>query len=104
MISIVTAAYNCAPFIFATYASLSSQTLQDWEWIVVDDHSADGTFAALERLAAEDDRVRLLRNDRNQGAAFSRNRAMAEARGTFLAFIDSDDLWLPEKLARQEIS
>ena len=101
MIAIVTAAYNCSPFIYATYESLRRQTLQHWEWIVVDDHSTDGTFEALEGFAAEDDRVRVLRNDRNQGAAFSRNRAMDEARGTFLAFIDSDDLWLPEKLATQ---
>jgi len=101
LISIVTAAYNCEPFIEATYESLRRQTLEDWEWIVVDDCSTDGTLDLLRKLAAVDARIRVVRNYENQGAAKSRNKAIERADGEFIAFIDSDDLWLPNKLAMQ---
>ena len=101
MISIITAAYNCEDFISETYSSLERQTLEDWEWVVVDDYSTDGTFNLLRELSVHDARIRLLRNQKNEGAAKSRNRALDHAKGEFVAFIDSDDLWHPEKLAKQ---
>lgn len=101
LVSVITAAYNSESFLLDTYQSLRSQTYQAWEWVVVDDCSTDSTFELLEELSQKDDRIRLFRNSKNEGAAHSRNLAIDCARGEFLAFLDSDDLWLPNKLAHQ---
>jgi teichuronic acid biosynthesis glycosyltransferase TuaG len=101
VVSVITGAYNCSAYIGETYDSLCRQTLSDWEWIVVDDASTDATPGILNGIAKNDARVRILVNERNLGAAGSRNRALGEASGQFLAFLDADDRWLPEKLMRQ---
>lgn len=100
-ISIITAAYQCVEFLQETYESIASQSVEDWEWVIVDDASEDGTPELLRSLAAADRRVKVIRNIENFGAAFSRNRAIDAASGEYLAFIDSDDLWAPKKLERQ---
>lgn len=101
MISIITAAYNCESFIEETYQSLRCQTLENWEWIVVDDCSTDGTLGVLRKLAGLDERIRVVRNSENEGAGKSRNKGIELASGEFIAFVDSDDLWLPTKLSVQ---
>lgn len=99
--SVITGAYNCSAYIRETYNSLRHQSLSDWEWVVVDDASIDGTLGILENISQSDSRVKVFTNDMNLGAAGSRNKALKEARGLFLAFLDADDRWLPKKLQLQ---
>jgi teichuronic acid biosynthesis glycosyltransferase TuaG len=101
LVSVITAAYNAEVFIGQTVASVRAQTLGDWEMLVADDASTDRTAAIVEAAAAEDPRIRLIQLERNSGVAQARNAALAAARGRFIAFLDSDDLWLPQKLERQ---
>jgi teichuronic acid biosynthesis glycosyltransferase TuaG len=100
-VSIITPAHNAVRFLDETIRSVTAQTFQDWEMIVVDDGSTDGTRALLERWIASEPRIRLLLQTPRQGAAAARNRALTEARGRYVAFLDSDDLWMPRKLEAQ---
>ena len=99
-VSVITPAWNAAGYIAETIDSVRAQTFSDWELIVVDDGSTDGTAAVVESFAANDQRVRLLRQA-NAGPAAARNHAMREAHGRFFAILDSDDVWQPEFLAAQ---
>ena len=99
LVSIIMPAYNAEKYILNAINSILSQTYQNWELIVVDDCSTDQTTSVLSNL--KDKRIRLFKNERNCGAAISRNRALREARGKWIAFLDSDDMWHPEKLERQ---
>lgn len=100
-ISIITPAYNAERYISKTYESIRNQTHTDWEWLVTDDQSTDNTLTILNGLAKKDCRIRVYENSENSGAALSRNNSIEQASGEFLAFIDSDDLWLPNKLEQQ---
>jgi len=86
-------------FIKETYQSIDKQTYIAWEWLITDDCSTDGTWEYLLSLALQDDRIKPIRNDRNSGAAVTRNNAIKRANGAFIAFLDSDDIWLPDKLS-----
>jgi GT2 family glycosyltransferase len=97
-VSIIIPAYNAERTILETIASLQQQTFTDFELIVINDGSTDGTVARLESL--EEPRLRVY-SDLNGGLPVARNRGMARAKGEFLTFIDADDLWTPEKLADQ---
>jgi teichuronic acid biosynthesis glycosyltransferase TuaG len=100
-VSVVMPAYDVADTIGRALASIAAQTLRPREVIVVDDGSTDGTVAAVEAMAARMNGVRLrLFRQQNNGAGAARNRAIAEAAGKWLAFLDSDDEWLPTKLER----
>jgi teichuronic acid biosynthesis glycosyltransferase TuaG len=99
--SIIMAAYNSEAFIGETIASVQAQTLGDWELLVADDGSTDRTAAIVATAAAEDSRIQLIRLEHNAGVARARNEALAAAQGRFIAFLDSDDLWLPQKLEHQ---
>ena len=101
LVSIITAAYNAEAFIGESIASVKAQSLTDWEMLVADDASADCTATIVAAAAAEDPRIRLVRLEKNGGVAHARNAALAAARGRFIAFLDSDDLWLPQKLQHQ---
>ena len=98
-VSVVIPVYNGAPWIGETLASLTDQTLTDWEAIVVDDCSPDDVAAIV--AAWPDPRVRLVRLAANGGPVRARNRGVAEARGRYIAGLDQDDLCRPERLARQ---
>ena len=98
-VSVLIPAYNGAALIEETLASLTHQTLTDWEAIVVDDCSSDDTRAVV--AAWPDPRVRLVLNDANSGPVRTRNRALAEARGRYIAGLDQDDLCLPDRFAAQ---
>ncbi len=100
-VSVITPAYNAARFVRETIKSVQAQTFTDWEMIVIDDCSTDNTKDVVEEQAGNDPRIRLLRMDKNSGQALARNKGMRVARGKYIAFLDSDDLWLPEKLAMQ---
>lgn len=93
--------YNSEAFVTESLDSVISQTFQSWELLVVDDCSGDGTRPIIERYEQLDSRIRLFCLPENSGPAVARNRALAETRGRFVAFLDSDDLWIPEKLERQ---
>ena len=99
LVSIITPVYNCAKFIAETINSVIAQTYINWELIIVDDCSTDDTENIVRSF--QDQRIHYYQNVVNSGAAVSRNRALREAKGRWIAFLDSDDLWLPNKLDRQ---
>jgi glycosyltransferase involved in cell wall biosynthesis len=99
-VSVITPAYNAARFLAETIESVRRQTFEDWELLIVDDGSTDDTVAIVERCAASDRRIRLLRQA-NAGPSAARNHGMRAAHGTFFAFLDSDDQWLPTFLEHQ---
>ena len=100
LVSIIMPSYNTAKYIAETVQSVLAQTYQDWELIIVDDCSTDDTDEVVKPFLS-DSRIRYLKNEKNSGAAVSRNRALREAKGKWIAFLDSDDLWMPEKLEKQ---
>lgn len=93
--------YNCGKYVENTIRSVQAQTYQNWEIIFVDDCSTDDSVKIVTELQDKDSRIRLLQNEVNSGAAVSRNNALQEARGRWIAFLDSDDLWEPTKLEKQ---
>ena len=101
LVSVVMPAYNAERFIAKAIESVLNQSIQDLELIVVDDCSGDHTCDVVEKVAKVDGRVRLIRNEKNIGAAGSRNRAFEVCTGRYVALLDSDDVWYPEKLERQ---
>ena len=101
LVSIITPAYNAARFVEETASSVIAQTHPHWEMIIVDDCSKDDTRALLERLAAAEPRIRPIFQPKNGGPARARNTALEAARSPVVAFLDSDDRWLPVKLERQ---
>lgn len=101
LVSIITPTYNCGAFIGETIKSVLSQTYEDWEMIIVDDCSTDDTENIVKEYTEKDDRVRYYKLKKNSGPAVARNEAMHHAKGEYMAFLDSDDLWMPDKLVRQ---
>ena len=124
LVSIIMPSYNTGKYIAESIASVIAQTYTDWELIIVDDCSIDNTDEVVSSImssrtcsattdvaqnvilrgeASKDPvpKIYYLKNDRNRGAAFSRNRALREAKGKWIAFLDSDDLWAPDKLEKQ---
>lgn len=101
MVSVVMPSYNKEQFIEQAIRSVMVQTFEDWELIIVDDCSTDHTISIVEKLVQEDSRIHFYSNPRNMGAANTRNRGMELATGTYVALLDSDDVWYPEKLERQ---
>lgn len=100
LVSIIMPSYNTEQYIGESIKSVQAQTYENWELIIVDDCSTDNTDTAVEPFLS-DERIRYLKNSRNSGAAVSRNYALREAKGKWIAFLDSDDLWLPDKLEKQ---
>ncbi|MBN2444212.1 MAG: glycosyltransferase family 2 protein [Spirochaetales bacterium] len=100
-VSIITPLYNAEKYIKETVESVLSQTFKDFEWLIVDDCSTDSSRKILKKIAAEDQRIKLLDLKSNKGPIFARNYALDQAQGRFIAFLDSDDIWLPAKLEKQ---
>ena len=101
LVSVITPSYNCARFIGATIESVQAQTYPNWGLIIVDDCSTDHSREVIEKYIGEDPRIKLVVLERNSGAAVTRTKAMQLAQGRYMAFLDSDDLWVPDKLERQ---
>lgn len=101
VVSIITPLYNCASFLDKTVQSVLAQTFHDWELIMVDDCSTDDSLKIAQAYAAQDKRINVIKLEQNSGAAIARNTAIKAATGRFIAFLDSDDLWHPEKLNLQ---
>ncbi|MHC0552933.1 glycosyltransferase family 2 protein [Salinicoccus sp. CNSTN-B1] len=100
-VSVITPAYNAERFIRDAIHSVLDQTYTDWEMIIVDDRSTDRTVDYITAMQQKDARIRLIALEENSGSAVARNTAIENARGRYIAFLDSDDRWLPEKLAHQ---
>ena len=95
-VSIITANYNSADYIVDTIESVLNQTYNDWEWLIVDDASADQSIEIIKKY--DDKRIKLIALKENSGAALARNHGLNNAQGRYIAFIDSDDIWLPNAL------
>lgn len=100
-VSIIMPNYNCENFIGETIKSVLNQTYENWELLIVDDCSTDNSVEIIKSFCDIDNRIKLFVNEQNSGAASSRNWALREASGKWIAFLDSDDIWLPEKLLKQ---
>lgn len=101
LISIVTAVYNCEQYIAETILSVIDQTISDWELLLVDDASLDSSLEIIQTFARKDSRIKVIALDKNSGAATARNKGIEAATGRYIAFLDSDDMWVPEKLQVQ---
>ena len=100
-VSVIMPAYNAEKYIYDSILSVQKQTFINWELIIIDDNSDDLTTTVVKEFTLTDERIRLIQHKQNFGAAVSRNTGISIAKGRFIAFLDSDDLWLPEKLVRQ---
>ncbi|WP_299883717.1 glycosyltransferase family 2 protein [uncultured Lacinutrix sp.] len=101
LVSIITPLYNSESFITETISSILNQTYKNWELILVDDCSIDKTVELIQELVLKHKNIKLLKNKSNSGAAVSRNNGINIAKGDFIAFLDADDLWKPQKLEKQ---
>ena len=101
LVSVIMPSYKCGRYIAESIKSVQEQTYPYWELIVVDDCSNDGSVEIVEEFKKKDNRIRLYQNKKNSGAALTRNYALREAKGRWIAFLDSDDLWEPTKLEKQ---
>jgi len=101
IISIITPIFNSEKFIEETIKSVKDQGFQLWEMILVDDCSTDSSVSLVSDLANADHRLRVISLSQNSGAAIARNTGIEAARGRYIAFLDSDDAWLPDKLEKQ---
>ena len=101
MVSIITPSYKSERFISKTIETVLNQTYKKWEMIIVDDLSPDNSNDIIEKYAKQDSRIKLIRLLENSGPAVARNRAIEEAGGRYIAFLDADDLWKMDKLEKQ---
>lgn len=101
LVSIVTPTYNCGRFISQTIESVINQSYINWEMLIVDDCSTDDTEKIVTKYSQKDSRIKYHCLENNSGAAIARNYALSQAKGRWIAFLDSDDLWLPNKLEKQ---
>lgn len=100
-VSIITPVYNSALYLRETADSVIGQTYNDWEWILVDDCSSDDSWEIMQSLTKIDNRIKIYKNSTNLKSGKTRNFAIKEATGRFIAFLDSDDIWNKDKLAIQ---
>lgn len=101
MISIITPAYNASRYLSCAIESVQAQTFDKWEMLIVDDYSRDNTLEIARSYAKRDHRIKAIGLKENMGAAQARNMALRQAQGPYIAFLDSDDMWLPQKLEKQ---
>ena len=101
MVSIITPSHNTEKYIAKTMDSVLAQTYGEWEMIIVDDLSTDNSPSIIETYALRDSRIKLIKSEQKSGASGSRNRAIEASQGRYIAFLDADDLWMPQKLEKQ---
>lgn len=102
MVSIIVPVYNAAKYIEKTIEMVASQTYKDWELILVDDASRDGSADVIEKIiSSQRRRIRLIRKSVNEGAAAARNTGIDASSGRYIAFLDADDIWKSDKLEKQ---
>ena len=100
-VSVITPMYNCEKFISETIESVLNQTYTNWEMIIIDDCSTDKSKQIVKQYIERDKRIRLIALNENSGAAVARNKGIEVSSGRFIAFLDGDDLWEPNKLEKQ---
>ena len=100
-VSIITPSYNCSSFVSETIGSILSQSFTDWELILVDDCSSDNSVEIIQSFVEFDPRIKLIKSSENSGAAVARNKGIESAKGRYITFLDSDDIWLQDKLEKQ---
>ena len=101
LVSILTPAYNSEKFIAETIRSVQNQTYKNWEMIIIDDGSIDKTFSIASEMAKTDSRIHVFVLEKNSGTGIARNTALTKSSGRYIAFLDADDLWEPQKLQKQ---
>lgn len=101
LVSIITPSYNSGKFISAMIDSILAQTYTNWELLITDDCSSDNSCQLIQEYCERDPRIKLYQLSQNSGAGVARNNSLQHANGKYIAFCDSDDLWLPEKLEQQ---
>lgn len=101
LVSVITPVYNAENVIERTIKSVQDQTYQNWEMILVDDCAKDNSANLIKQKALDDPRIKYYKLDQNSGAAVARNRAIQESNGQYIAFLDADDYWIPDKLQRE---
>jgi len=101
IVSVVTPVYNAALFLEKTIQSVLNQTYPHWELLLIDDCSTDTSFEIAKGYSEKDSRIKSYQLSENQGAGIARNLGIKEASGSYIAFLDADDLWFPEKLQKQ---
>ena len=101
LVSIIMPCYNAERYIAQSIESVLAQTYQNWELLITDDCSTDNSVKVATKYSLQDDRINLLVPDEHQGIARTRNMSISRARGRFMAFLDNDDMWKPEKLEKQ---
>lgn len=101
LVSIITPVYNAGKFIAETIECIQAQTYVDWELLLINDCSQDNSVQQIEHYMQADSRIRLIHLETNSGAAVARNKGIEQAKGQYIAFVDSDDCWEPRKLELQ---
>ncbi|MGE6167751.1 glycosyltransferase family 2 protein [Aeromonas media] len=101
IVSVIMPTYNSASTILRSVESVQQQDYPFWELLITDDFSTDSTVELVKELSKKDSRINIVVNSDNSGAGFSRNQSIKRARGKYIAFLDSDDIWLPNKLSTQ---
>lgn len=100
-VSIIMPSFNSEKYVLDAIISVQNQTYKNWEMIIVDDCSNDNTINIISEVIANDNRIRLYRQERNLGAGAARTRALGLINGRFIAYLDADDIWYPDKLSKQ---
>ncbi len=101
LVSIITPSYNSSKYIKETMNCVIAQTYKNWEMLIADDCSSDDTRNIVEEYTEKDKRIKLIKLENNGGAAIARNTALGKASGRYIAYLDADDLWFPQKLEKQ---
>ncbi|WP_071119541.1 glycosyltransferase family 2 protein [Romboutsia timonensis] len=101
LVSIITPVYNAERFLSDTIKSVQNQTYKNWEILLIDDCSKDNSAQIIKEFQKYDNRIKYIKLKKNSGASVSRNEGIRNAKGRFIAFVDSDDIWKPEKLEIQ---
>lgn len=101
MVTIVMPAYNCEKYLKGAVESVIAQTYENWELFIIDDYSTDNAFSLAKDLASTEERIKVFHNEKNSGVAKTRNWGVREAQSEWIAFLDSDDMWKPDKLEKQ---
>ena len=101
LISIIIPVFNASKYLKDTIQTVTNQSYNNWELLFIDDYSTDNSLAIITNAQKKDKRIKIFNNKVNSGAAITRNKGIKEAKGSFIAFLDADDIWVKNKLEKQ---